>query len=71
MDEIILSIENLSKSFGKNKVLNSIDLKVKKGSVIAKVGSTGWATGPHLHFEVHENGKRVDPLGYVNQNCGK
>lgn len=34
---------------------------VKKGEVIASVGQTGLATGPHLHFELHENGEAVDP----------
>ena len=49
-----------------SKLLVSAGQSVKKGQVIALVGSTGWSTGPHLHFEVIIGGKRVDPLLYID-----
>jgi murein DD-endopeptidase MepM/ murein hydrolase activator NlpD len=44
------------------------DTAVKAGQVIASVGSTGFSTGPHLHWEVWVNGGNVDPLEWTRRS---
>lgn len=39
--------------------------KIARGGRLAKVGNTGYSTGPHLHYEVRVNGTPVDPLYYI------
>jgi murein DD-endopeptidase MepM/ murein hydrolase activator NlpD len=46
-------------------LLVKVGQQVKAGQQIAKVGSTGHSTGPHLHFEIHRSGQRVDPAPYL------
>lgn len=50
-----------------SSLLVSVGDNVEQGEVIAKVGSTGYSSGNHLHFGIIKNGTYVDPLGYVSE----
>jgi len=46
-----------------------IGQRVQKGQVISYVGTTGWTTGPHLHYEVRRAGQPLNPVAYLNLNA--
>lgn len=43
---------------------------VRQGDVLGYAGSTGWSTGPHVHFELRFDGRAVDPLAYLRGGVG-
>ncbi|MEE0944043.1 MAG: peptidoglycan DD-metalloendopeptidase family protein [Clostridia bacterium] len=48
-----------------SEILVNLNEPVKKGQIIARMGSTGRSTGPHCHFEIHYNGEALNPMNYV------
>jgi hypothetical protein len=63
---VIKHASELSTVYAHNsKLLVRMGERVKQGQVIARVGQTGWATGPHLHFEVRRRGVPEDPMDFL------
>ena len=51
-----------------NESLVSVGQRVAAGEQIATLGNRGRSSGPHLHFEVHEDGNKIDPLPWLRSN---
>ncbi len=64
---IIIKTEDVETLYAHCSKLNvKENQKVKQGDIIGEVGSTGWATGPHLHFEIRLNNRLVNPADVLN-----
>lgn len=58
---------NITTLYGHNsKIVVHTGQSVKKGQLIAYLGSTGYSTGPHLHYEIRVNGTAVNPASFLN-----
>ncbi len=50
-----------------NSLAVSVGDRVKRGQVVAYIGSSGYSTGPHVHFEIRLNGEKKNPLNYISR----
>lgn len=48
-----------------SKIMVKRGQKIEIGQQIGNIGSTGRSTGPHLHYEVHQHGKRINPISFL------
>ena len=53
-----------------HKNLVTVGQTVKKGDAVGLIGATGKATGTHVHFEVHKDGKKINPIEFIREAAG-
>jgi murein DD-endopeptidase MepM/ murein hydrolase activator NlpD len=64
--------DGLKTRYGHNKEITvSVGDVVTKGQIIARMGSTGRSTGPHVHYEILRNNRQIDPIKYVYRKAKK
>lgn len=51
-----------------SKILVNVGQQIEIGQEIGRVGSTGRSTGPHLHYEIHKNGEKINPESFLTLN---
>ena len=51
-----------------SKILVKVGDNIDIGQIIGKIGSTGRSTGPHLHYEIHKNGQKINPQSFLTLN---
>ncbi len=51
-----------------SKILVRLGQKIEIGQQIGQIGSTGRSTGPHLHYEIHRDGQKINPASYLTLN---
>lgn len=51
-----------------SKILVHVGEQINIGEQIGNIGSTGRSTGPHLHYEIHRNGEKIDPKNFITLN---
>jgi murein DD-endopeptidase MepM/ murein hydrolase activator NlpD len=51
-----------------SEIIVKVGQELKASTIVGKVGSTGRSTGPHLHYEIHKNNKRINPKTFIDLN---
>jgi len=69
---VITHRNNITSLYGHlQKVETTLQAAVRSGTLIGRVGSTGMSTGPHLHFELRQDGRALDPSGRLPPLSGR
>ena len=67
LEEVLRNNQISNQSYFVDEYFSDFEFPVTQGDVIGYTGNTGGSFGPHLHFEIWRNGKRIDPLELINE----